>query len=56
MGRRTFVRLGRLSVRAKHRQQRCKRQDDQDSAADAVDLLSTHVLLPFQLLPDASVM
>jgi len=55
MGRRTFVRLGRLSVPAKHRKQRCKRQDDQDSAADAVDLLSAHMLLPFQL-PDASVM
>src|SRR5260370_37018329 len=35
---RAFVRLNRVSVPAKHRQQRCKRQDDYDVAANAVNL------------------
>src|SRR5271166_994613 len=42
MRRRAFVRLGRLSVPAKYRKQRRKRQDDEDFAANAVDLLPTN--------------
>src|SRR5258707_11979250 len=38
MCRRAFVRLNRVSVPAKHRQQGCKRQDDYDVAANAVNL------------------
>jgi len=39
-----FVRLRRLRVIAKDRKQRYKRQDYYDYAADAVDLLNTHVI------------
>src|SRR5207249_11068160 len=47
MCRRAFVRLGRLSVPAKYRKQRCKRQDDYDFAAKTVDLLPTHGVTSF---------
>jgi hypothetical protein len=38
MRRRAFVRLRRLGIPAKHGQQRCERQDKDDSAANAIDL------------------
>src|SRR5712691_8993143 len=47
MCRHAFVRLGRLCVPAKYRKQRCKRQDDYDFAANAVDLLPTHGVTSF---------
>src|SRR5712691_3888815 len=46
----TFVRLGRLHIPAKYRQQRYKRQNDQHSAADAVDLLPMHSVTSSGLL------
>jgi hypothetical protein len=42
MCRRAFVRLNRLSVPAKYRKQGRKRQNDQDFAADTIDLLPIH--------------
>jgi hypothetical protein len=54
MRRRAFVRLGRLSVPAKYRKQRGKRQDDQDFAANAVDLLPTHGVTSFPACPHFS--
>src|ERR1700757_91029 len=42
-----FGRLRRMGVPAKYRKQRCKRQTDDDYAADAVDLLPTHGVTSF---------
>src|SRR5580693_9457405 len=44
---RVFVRLRRLSVPAHYGKERCKRQDDQDSAAKAVDSLGLHGVASF---------
>ena len=51
MCRRAFVGLNRLSVPPKYRKQGRKRQNDQDFAANTIDLLPIHgVGFPFRFL------